>query len=127
MTLLTFVTGVAVTIITYGKAISKKPRFFAICRDSLGIAAHLKSVVKCYLACECTMDVVREHTKHVRLQESVVDTNEWDLTNLIFLSSALGLSQKIHSKQCTDTILEVSNRAEDAADQVELVTLKRVA
>jgi uncharacterized protein Yka (UPF0111/DUF47 family) len=73
------------------------------------------------------MDVVREHTKEVGHQESIVDTNEWDLTNLVFLSSALDLSQKAHLKQCIDTIVEVSDRAEDAADQLELVTLKTVA
>jgi uncharacterized protein Yka (UPF0111/DUF47 family) len=33
-------------------------------------------------------------------------------------------SHKIHLRLCLDTIVEVSDRAEDAADQLELTFLK---
>ena len=99
------------------------PQFVAVSQESLGIIAPLKLAVVCYLKGECESDVVREHTKEVGLQESVVDKSEWDLKKAIFISS-LDYSHKIHLKQCLNTIVEVSDRAEDAADQLELVSLK---
>jgi len=97
--------------------------FAAINQESLGIINPLKLAVLCYLKGECKSDIIREHTKEVGLQESVVDKSEWDLTKAIFISS-LDYSHKIHLKQCLNTIAEVSDRAEDAADQLELVSLK---
>ena len=101
-----------------------KPQFVVISKESLGIITSLKLAVMCFLKGECKMDVVREHSKEVGLQESVVDKNEWDLTKAIFTSPSLDFSHKIHLKQCLNTIAEVSDRAEDAADQLELVSLK---
>jgi predicted phosphate transport protein (TIGR00153 family) len=100
-----------------------KSQFVAISQASLGIITPLKLAVLCYLKGACTSDVVREHTKEVGIKESVVDKSEWDLTKAIFISS-LDHSHKIHLKQCLNTITEVSDRAEDAADQLELVSLK---
>ena len=101
-----------------------KPQFVAISQESLGIITPLKQAVTCYLKGECKMGVVREHSKEVGLQESVVDKSEWDLTKAIFVSPTLDFSHKIHLKQCLNAITEVSDRAEDAADQLELVSLK---
>ena len=100
-----------------------KPRFLAVGRDSLGIIDSLKLAVLCYFEGECKFEIVREHTKEVGLQESRVDKLEWDLTKEIFISS-LDFAHKIHLKHCMDSIVEVSDRAEDAADQLELATLK---
>ena len=100
-----------------------KSQFVGISQESLGIITPLKLAVACYLKGECKSDVVRGYTKEVGLQESVVDKSEWDLTKAIFISS-LDHSHKIHLKQCLNTIVEVSDRAEDAADQLELVSLK---
>jgi len=99
------------------------PPFVAISQESLGIIDPLKLAVVCYLKGECKSDVVRGYSKEVGLLESVVDKSEWDLTKAIFISS-LDHSHKIHLKQCLNTIVEVSDRAEDAADQLELVSLK---
>lgn len=101
-----------------------KPQFLGISQESLGIVTSLKLAVTCFLKGECKMEVVREHSKEVGLQESVVDKKEWDLTKAIFISPALDFSHKIHLKQSLNTIAEVSDRAEDAADQLELVSLK---
>jgi predicted phosphate transport protein (TIGR00153 family) len=101
-----------------------KPQFLAISKESLGIITSLKLAVMCFLRGECKIEVVREHSKEVGLQESVVDKMEWDLTKAIFISASLDFSHKIHLKQCLNTIAEVSDRAEDAADQLELVSLK---
>jgi len=101
-----------------------KPQFVAISQESLGIITPLKMAVLCFLKGECKSDVVRGHTMEVGLQESVVDKSEWDLTKAIFVSPSLDFSHKIHLKLCLNTITEISDRAEDAADQVELVSLK---
>lgn len=100
-----------------------RPHFLAVAKDSLGIIDLLKLAVLCYFKGECKIEVVREHTKEVGLQESRVDKLEWDLTKEIFTSS-LDYAHKLHLKLCLDSIVEASDRAEDAADQLELATLK---
>ena len=100
-----------------------RPHFVAIVHESLGIIDNLKLAVLCYFKGECKIEVVREHTKEVGLQESRVDKLEWDLTKEIF-TSTLDFARQLHLKHCLDFIVEVSDRAEDAGDQLELATLK---
>ena len=104
---------------------SLNSQFVTVARESLGIIEALKEAVLCFFMGECKMDTVREYAKDVGMKETEVDKVEWDLTKAIFTSS-LDFSQKIHLKLCLDTIVEVSDRAEDAADQLELATLKAV-
>jgi len=99
--------------------------FMAIARESLGIIDPLKLAVVCYFRGECKLDLLRGYSKDVGFQESQVDEEEWDLTKTIFTSS-LDFSQKLHLKLCLDSIVEVSDRAENAADQLELVALKAI-
>ncbi len=94
-----------------------------IIRISLGIGAPLKNAVLCYLRGICPVEVSREHAKEVGLAESKVDSMEWDLTKQIF-SSAISYGHKVHLRRCLDNIASVSDRAEDSADQLELVSLK---
>jgi predicted phosphate transport protein (TIGR00153 family) len=101
-----------------------KPHFLAVARDSLGIIEPLKMAVLCYFQGECKIEVVREHTKNIGMQESRVDKLEWDLTKEIFTSTSLDFAHQLHLKLCLDAISEVSDRAEDAGDQLELATLK---
>ena len=100
-----------------------KPAFSEVVRESLGIIDNLKLAVLCYFKGECKIETVRDHTKEVGLQESRVDKLEWDLTKAIFTSS-LEFAHQLHLKLCLDAITEVSDRAEDAGDQLELATLK---
>ena len=100
-----------------------KPAFLEVVIESLGIADHLKLAVLCYFKGECKIDTVREHTKEIGMQESAVDKHEWDLTKVIFTSD-LDFAHQLHLKLCLDKIAEVSDRAEDAGDQLELATLK---
>ena len=101
--------------------------FFVIAvQESMGIITPLKQAVLCFLKGECSIDVVRHDSKQVGLKESDVDKIEWDLTKQIFISSSLDYAHKIHLKLCLDTIVEVSDRAEDAVNQLELTTLKSV-
>ena len=100
-----------------------KPAFIEVVKESLGIIDNLKLAVLCYFKGECKIETVREHTKEVGLQESRVDKLEWDLTKAIFTSS-MDFAHQLHLKLCLDAIAEVSDRAEDAGDQLELATLK---
>ncbi len=100
-----------------------KPLFLEVARESLGIIDNLKLAVLCYFKGECKIEIVREHTKEVGIQESRVDKLEWDLTKAIFISS-VEFGQKNHLKLCLDSLVEASDRAEDASDQLELATLK---
>ncbi len=97
-----------------------------IIRISLGIGEPLKNAVLCYLRGICPIEVSREHAKEVGLAESKVDSLEWDLTKEIF-SSTLSYGHKVHLRRCLDNIASVSDRAEDSADQLELVSLKTMS
>ena len=103
-----------------------KPVFIEVVNESLGIADNLKFAVLCYFKGECKIETVREHTKEIGMQESRVDKLEWDLTKAIFTSD-MDFARQLHLKLCLDHIVEVSDRAEDAGDQLELATLKSVA
>jgi hypothetical protein len=100
-----------------------KSHFLAISTESLGIAGSLKLAVMCYLKGDCKIETVRDHTREIGLQESRVDKLEWDLTKEIF-TCQLDFAHQLHLKLCLDSIVEVSDRAEDAGDQLELATLK---
>lgn len=97
--------------------------FLAVTRMSLGIIVSLKLAVLCYLKGDCKIETVRDHTREIGFQESRVDKLEWDLTKEIFISE-IDFAHKLHLKLCLDSIVEVSDRAEDAGDQLELATLK---
>lgn len=100
-----------------------KPHFLDIGKESLSIIGSLKLAVMCYLKGDCKIETVRDHTREIGIQESRVDKLEWDLTKEIF-NSELDFAHQSHLKLCLDSIVEVSDRAEDAGDQLELATLK---
>ena len=100
-----------------------KVMFLAAVQESLGIIKPLKHSIVCFLKGECPINVSRQHAKEVGLKESDVDHIVWDLTKEIF-TSELEYSHKIHLKLCLDAIARVSDRAEDASDQLDLVILK---
>ena len=100
-----------------------KPHFLAVSKESLGVIDSLKLAILCYFKGDCKIETVRDHTREVGFQESRVDKLEWDLTKEIF-TSKIDFAHKTHLRHCLDTIVEVSDRAEDAGDQLELATLK---
>ncbi len=100
-----------------------KPHFLEVSRESLGVIDSLKLAVTCYLKGDCKIETVRDHTREIGLQESRVDKLEWDLTKEIF-NSELEFARQSHLKLGLDCVVEVSDRAEDAGDQLELATLK---
>jgi len=100
-----------------------KPPFWEATQKSLDTSIPLKTAVLCFLKGECPIEVARQHAKEVGLHESEVDKLEWDLTKAIFISYQ-DYSHKLHLKHCLDVIVEVSDRAEDAADHLALTILK---
>jgi len=103
-----------------------KPHFLEVSKESLGVIDSLKLAILCYFQGNCKMETVRDHTREVGIQESRVDKLEWDLTKIIF-TSKIDFAHKTHLRHCLDNIVEVSDRAEDAGDQLELATLKSMA
>jgi len=97
--------------------------FSNIIQESMGVAEPLRHATLCYLKGLCPIEVSRQHSKDIGMIESKVDSMEWDLSKKIF-SSELDYSHKIHLRICLDGIVEVSDRAEDSADQLDLVILK---
>jgi predicted phosphate transport protein (TIGR00153 family) len=101
------------------------PDYLEIVKESLGVGVPLKHAVLCYLEGICPIEVARQHSKQIGILEATVDKMEWDITMKIF-SSELDYSHKLHLRICLDKIVKVSDLAEDAADRLELVTLKSI-
>jgi predicted phosphate transport protein (TIGR00153 family) len=100
-----------------------KSQFLHVARESFGIIVPLKEGMMKYLEGTGKIDAIREKSKRIGIKESDVDKIEWDLTREIFTSS-LDWGHKVHLRLCLYTIVEISDRAEDAADQLELVVIK---
>ena len=88
-------------------------------------ARPLRQGVEGYIKTDKSSEETKKIVKKVGLKESAVDKIEWDLTKQIFTSS-LDHCQKLHLKLCLNSIVEISDRAEDAVDQLKLVALKSV-
>ena len=100
-----------------------KPQFLRVAQESFGIFVPLKEAIESYLGEGGKVEVIRERAKQVGIIESDVDKIEWDLTREIFTSS-LDWGHKVHLRLCLDTIVEISDRAEDTADQLEIAVIK---
>lgn len=99
--------------------------FAAIARETFRIVKPLTAALAIYFKPNGKIQDIREKVTQVSDQESIVDASEWELTRDIFTSS-LELSRKMHLKAALDHIVEVADRAEDAAECVELVSLKSI-
>jgi predicted phosphate transport protein (TIGR00153 family) len=100
-----------------------KPQFLRVAQESFGIIVSLREAIINYLGEGGSVEAVREKSKEVGIKESDVDKLEWDLTRQIF-TSPLDWGHKVHLRQCLETMVEISDRAEDAADQLELAVIK---
>ncbi len=65
-----------------------------------------------------------EKVQEVNIKEAEVDQKEEDLTRKIF-SCDLELARKILLKQLVIKICDISDRAEDASDKLEILAIKR--
>jgi predicted phosphate transport protein (TIGR00153 family) len=100
-----------------------KPQFLRVAQMSFGIFVPLKEALEDYLGEGSKVKVIREKAKQVGIVESEVDKLEWDLTREIFTAS-LDWGHKVHLRLCLDTIVEISDRAEDTADRLEIAVIK---
>lgn len=100
-----------------------KQDFLTIITVSTSVIEPLKEALLCYLKGLCPMEVARQHSKDVGLIESKVDSLDWDLTKKIF-SSDLAYSHKLHLKLCVEHVAGLTDKAESAADYLEIVALK---
>lgn len=93
---------------------------------SFGIITELSEVVSSFFKPKGKIDAIRDHAQMVGTQESVVDGMEWEITVRIFESPSIDLAHKIHMKNALDRIAQISDRAENAAEYIELVAMKSV-
>ena len=99
-----------------------KPRFQSIMEKSIASCAPLSESVSSFFKNK-EIETVRERAKEVGIMESDVDKEEWDLTRDIFKTD-LDYGRKIHLKQCLESIVTISDRAEDTSDQLQLIIIK---
>jgi predicted phosphate transport protein (TIGR00153 family) len=99
-----------------------KPRFQSIMEKSITSCAPLSESVSSFFKNE-DIGTIRERAKEVGIMESEVDKEEWDLTRDIFKTD-LDYGHKIHLKQCLESIVTISDRAEDTSDQLQLIIIK---
>lgn len=100
-----------------------KQDFLTIITTSTGVIKPLRHALMCYLKGLCPIEVSRQHAKDVGLVESKADSQDWDLTKKIF-SSDLEYSHKLHLRICTEHIVDMTDKAENAADFLDVVALK---
>jgi predicted phosphate transport protein (TIGR00153 family) len=99
--------------------------FRDILGTSFGTIHPLREAVKEFFDPKGRLEDVRAHTVKTSVEESIVDDSEWELTNAIF-DSPLDLARKLHLRKALERIVHVSDRAEDAGDQLGLVAVKSV-
>ncbi|MBW1614693.1 MAG: DUF47 domain-containing protein [Deltaproteobacteria bacterium] len=97
--------------------------FFKIMERSISTFVPLKEAISSFFMDKFDIETIREKTKEVGVIESAVDKEEWDITRDIF-KTELDYGHKIHLKLCLESIVKVSDRAEDAADELEIIIIK---
>ena len=102
-------------------------QFSTLAHSTFDILDPLDKAVRRFFKPKGKIDDIREHTKEVGAQEAEVDRLEWELTTALFNDSTLDLANKMHTRHAISRIVEMSDRAEDCAEQLELVALKSVS
>lgn len=102
---------------------SLKDEFIRVIRESFSIIDPLKEGTLSYLNGDGEIDIIREKAKQVESKGSDVDKIERHLTRQIF-SVPIDPWDKMHLRTCLGTIVNISDQALKAADELELSTLK---
>lgn len=100
-------------------------QYVHVAQESFATPAPLKEGMLTYVNGKDGFELIWQRAEQVGIRESNVDKLEWDLTREIFASS-LDHGHKIHLRFCLDTIVDISDRAEEAARQLELATTSTV-
>jgi len=97
--------------------------FLKIMETSISCFTPLKEAIGSFFSDKIDIKTIREKTKQVGVIESAVDKQEWDMTRDIF-KTELDYGRKIHLKLCLESVVEISDRAEDAADELQIIVIK---
>jgi len=100
-----------------------KSKFFKIMERSISTFVPLKEAISSFFTDTVDIETIRERTKEVGIIESAVDKEEWDITRDIF-KTKLDCGHKLHLKLCLESVVGISDRAEDAADELEIIIIK---
>jgi len=100
-----------------------KSKFFTIMERSISTFVPLKEAISSFFTDTVDIETIRERTKEVGIIESAVDKEEWDITRDIF-KTKLDCGHKLHLKLCLESVVGISDRAEDAADELEIIIIK---
>ena len=100
-----------------------KPNLIKILKHSISSFTPLKEAIDPFFMDKIDIQDIREKAKQVGIIESTVDKEEWDIVRDIF-NTELDYGHKLHLKLCLDSIVEVSDRAEDCADALEVMIIK---
>lgn len=87
--------------------------------------AALRRALQAYFDPKIDIEALRRHASQVSRIESNIDDIQCTLTSTIF-ASGLGLADKIHLAQLLRHIARVSDQAENATDELELLSLKSI-
>jgi hypothetical protein len=93
-----------------------KSGLLVVARKSMESYAPLKAAIS-GLVSGANNELIREKVQEVGILESETDDLEWKLTRKIF-SSSLPLANKLHLQRCLEKTADISDRAEDASDQL---------
>lgn len=97
--------------------------FLKIMQHSISSFIPLKEAISSFFTNKFDIETIREKAKEVGEIESAVDKIEWDITRDIF-KTELDYGHKIHLKMCLESMVEVSDRVEDTADELEIIIIK---
>lgn len=100
-----------------------KPRFLTAMKVSVSSFTFLKDSVISFFSEKNETENIREMLRKVGIIESDVDKLEWDITRDIFKTN-LDYGHKVHLRHCIQRIVEISDRGEDTADQLEITIIK---
>ena len=99
-----------------------RPNFLSVTEKSISSCTPLREAVGLFFK-DDDIKAIREKAREVGIMESAVDKEEWDITRDIFKTN-LDYGHKIHLRLCLDSIVEISDRAEDTSDQLQLIIIK---
>jgi len=99
-----------------------RPSFLSVTEKSISLCTPLREAVGLFFE-DDDIKTIREKAREVSIKESDVDKEEWDITRDIFKTN-LDYGHKIHLRLCLESIVEISDRAEDTADQLQLIIIK---
>ena len=99
-----------------------RPSFLSVTEKSISSCIPLREAVALFFK-DDDIKTIREKAREVGIKESDVDKEEWDITRDIFKTN-LDYGHKIHLRLCLESIVEISDRAEDTADQLQLIIIK---